>query len=189
MRLRKPERYVDISNNGKFSSVSPRRQLNEPELCNHGIDAMRKAMLAVASHAGPISNGNRLSDEHAISALAALAQLTRLAIFRLDQARADRYHRRCDRRHCRYASQYPFVSPGDSGPGRPAAQLARRPHDHLSLGRGRHAVVVVLSGQRLLRRASRIVQSPRHVCGMLRACTGQNRLASKADVRPAKRGR
>jgi ArsR family transcriptional regulator, arsenate/arsenite/antimonite-responsive transcriptional repressor len=44
---------------------------------------MRKAMLAVASHAGPISNGNQLSDGHAISALAALAQPTRLAIFRL----------------------------------------------------------------------------------------------------------
>ena len=44
---------------------------------------MRKAMLAVASHAGPISSGNQLSDEHAISALAALAQPTRLAIFRL----------------------------------------------------------------------------------------------------------
>jgi ArsR family transcriptional regulator, arsenate/arsenite/antimonite-responsive transcriptional repressor len=44
---------------------------------------MRKSMLAVASHAGPVSNGDQLNDGHAISALAALAQPTRLAIFRL----------------------------------------------------------------------------------------------------------
>jgi DNA-binding transcriptional ArsR family regulator len=44
---------------------------------------MRKSMLAVASHAsaGPTEKG--LSDAHAIAALAALAQPTRLAIFRL----------------------------------------------------------------------------------------------------------
>jgi ArsR family transcriptional regulator len=44
---------------------------------------MRKSMLAVASHAStrPIEGG--LSEPHAISALAALAQPTRLAIFRL----------------------------------------------------------------------------------------------------------
>jgi DNA-binding transcriptional ArsR family regulator len=45
---------------------------------------MRKAMLAVASHAGPVPAGGKgLSEAHAISALAALAQPTRLAIFRL----------------------------------------------------------------------------------------------------------
>ncbi len=44
---------------------------------------MRKTMLAVASHAGPVSSGNQLSVDHAISALSALAQPTRLAIFRL----------------------------------------------------------------------------------------------------------
>jgi DNA-binding transcriptional ArsR family regulator len=44
---------------------------------------MRKSMLAVASHAstGPTQGG--LMEPHAISALAALAQPTRLAIFRL----------------------------------------------------------------------------------------------------------
>ena len=47
------------------------------------MSAMRKSMLAVASHAGPVSNGDQLNDGHAISALAALAQPTRLAIFRL----------------------------------------------------------------------------------------------------------
>jgi DNA-binding transcriptional ArsR family regulator len=44
---------------------------------------MRKSMLAVASHAGPVSSGSQLCEAHAISALAALAQPTRLAIFRL----------------------------------------------------------------------------------------------------------
>src|SRR3954462_4193056 len=44
---------------------------------------MRKTMLAEASHASPISSGDRLGEAHAISALAALAQPTRLAIFRL----------------------------------------------------------------------------------------------------------
>lgn len=44
---------------------------------------MRKTMLAVASHATPVNSGEPLSEPHAISALAALAQPTRLAIFRL----------------------------------------------------------------------------------------------------------
>jgi ArsR family transcriptional regulator len=45
--------------------------------------AMRKTMLAVASHATQVNAGDTLSEPHAISALAALAQPTRLAIFRL----------------------------------------------------------------------------------------------------------
>ena len=44
---------------------------------------MRKTMLAVASHAGPISPGSKFEETQAISALSALAQPTRLAIFRL----------------------------------------------------------------------------------------------------------
>jgi ArsR family transcriptional regulator len=44
---------------------------------------MRKTMLAVASHATQVNSGEALSEPHAISALAALAQPTRLAIFRL----------------------------------------------------------------------------------------------------------
>ena len=44
---------------------------------------MRKTMLAVASHASPMPVWNQLTEAHAISALAALAQPTRLAIFRL----------------------------------------------------------------------------------------------------------
>src|SRR3977135_3218659 len=47
------------------------------------VGAMRKTMLAVASHATQVSSGQALSEAHAISALAALAQPTRLAIFRL----------------------------------------------------------------------------------------------------------
>jgi ArsR family transcriptional regulator, arsenate/arsenite/antimonite-responsive transcriptional repressor len=44
---------------------------------------MRKTMLAVASHATQVNAGETLSEPQAISALAALAQPTRLAIFRL----------------------------------------------------------------------------------------------------------
>lgn len=40
-------------------------------------------MLAVASHVGPVPSGEQLGEGHAIAALAALAQPTRLAIFRL----------------------------------------------------------------------------------------------------------
>jgi ArsR family transcriptional regulator len=43
---------------------------------------MRKSMLAAASHANAVPSGS-LSEAHAISTLAALAQPTRLAIFRL----------------------------------------------------------------------------------------------------------
>ncbi len=44
---------------------------------------MRKSMLAVASHAGAVHSGHARKEAHAIAALAALAQPTRLAIFRL----------------------------------------------------------------------------------------------------------
>ena len=44
---------------------------------------MRKSMLAVASHASTRPTQGELSEPHAISSLAALAQATRLAIFRL----------------------------------------------------------------------------------------------------------
>jgi ArsR family transcriptional regulator len=47
------------------------------------VEAMRKTMLAVASHADPILSGSKFGAAHAISALSALAQPTRLAIFRL----------------------------------------------------------------------------------------------------------
>src|ERR1700688_3230595 len=44
---------------------------------------MRTSMLAVASHANVVPTGSSFSEAHAISALSALAQPTRLAIFRL----------------------------------------------------------------------------------------------------------
>lgn len=44
---------------------------------------MRKPNLAAASHASAVASGARLTEAHAISALSALAQPTRLAIFRL----------------------------------------------------------------------------------------------------------
>jgi ArsR family transcriptional regulator, arsenate/arsenite/antimonite-responsive transcriptional repressor len=48
-----------------------------------GDYGMRKSMLAVASHASTGLTQGGLSEHHAISALAALAQPTRLAIFKL----------------------------------------------------------------------------------------------------------
>jgi hypothetical protein len=39
---------------------------------------MRKGILAVVGHAGPVSRGDRMSASHALAALAALGQPTRL---------------------------------------------------------------------------------------------------------------
>jgi DNA-binding transcriptional ArsR family regulator len=50
---------------------------------SRGDYGMRKSMLAVASHASMGPAEGSLTEPHAISALAALAQPTRLAIFRL----------------------------------------------------------------------------------------------------------
>jgi ArsR family transcriptional regulator, arsenate/arsenite/antimonite-responsive transcriptional repressor len=50
---------------------------------SHGDHGMRKSMLAVASHACIRPAEGNLTEPHAISALAALAQPTRLAIYRL----------------------------------------------------------------------------------------------------------
>jgi ArsR family transcriptional regulator len=44
---------------------------------------MRKASLAVVGHIGPAPRGDRISAPHALAALAALGQPTRLEIFRL----------------------------------------------------------------------------------------------------------
>ncbi len=44
---------------------------------------MRKGMLAVVGHAGPVSGGSTMSAPHALAALAALGQPTRLEIVRL----------------------------------------------------------------------------------------------------------
>jgi ArsR family transcriptional regulator len=44
---------------------------------------MRKSSLAVVGHIGPAPRGDRISSPHALAALAALGQPTRLDIFRL----------------------------------------------------------------------------------------------------------
>jgi ArsR family transcriptional regulator, arsenate/arsenite/antimonite-responsive transcriptional repressor len=44
---------------------------------------MRKDALAVVGHVGPVPTGDRMSAPHALAALAALGQPTRLEIFRL----------------------------------------------------------------------------------------------------------
>jgi ArsR family transcriptional regulator, arsenate/arsenite/antimonite-responsive transcriptional repressor len=44
---------------------------------------MRRSSLAVVGHLGPAPRGDRISAPHALAALAALGQPTRLAIFRM----------------------------------------------------------------------------------------------------------
>jgi DNA-binding transcriptional ArsR family regulator len=44
---------------------------------------MRRQALAVAGHAGPVTSGETMTGPHALAALAALGQATRLEIFRL----------------------------------------------------------------------------------------------------------
>ncbi len=51
---------------------------------------MRKSALAVVSHIGPASRGDKISAPHALAALAALGQPTRLEIFRLLMRREPR---------------------------------------------------------------------------------------------------
>jgi DNA-binding transcriptional ArsR family regulator len=51
---------------------------------------MRKASLAVVSHIGPAPRGDKISAPHALAALAALGQPTRLGIFRLLMRREPR---------------------------------------------------------------------------------------------------
>ena len=46
---------------------------------------MRKGLLAVVGHIGPAARGDKMSAPHALAALAALGQPTRLAIFQLLQ--------------------------------------------------------------------------------------------------------
>jgi len=77
-------RRLDISNNGNIVACHHLFGLNMTQLNDsRGDCGMRKSMLAVASHASARPAQGRLSEAHAISALAALAQPTRLAIFRL----------------------------------------------------------------------------------------------------------
>jgi ArsR family transcriptional regulator, arsenate/arsenite/antimonite-responsive transcriptional repressor len=51
---------------------------------------MRKSSLAVVGHIGPAPRGDRISSPHALAALAALGQPTRLEIFRLLMRREPR---------------------------------------------------------------------------------------------------
>jgi ArsR family transcriptional regulator, arsenate/arsenite/antimonite-responsive transcriptional repressor len=51
---------------------------------------MRKSSLAVVGHIGPVPRGDKISSPHALAALAALGQPTRLEIFRLLMRREPR---------------------------------------------------------------------------------------------------
>jgi DNA-binding transcriptional ArsR family regulator len=77
-------RNLDIQRNRLFD----RCHLAVPEaddLMDGVGEAMRmaKSALAVVSHVGPAVNGDKMSAAHALAALAALGQPTRLEIFRL----------------------------------------------------------------------------------------------------------
>ena len=55
-----------------------------PEILVHEAgNLMRKSSLAVVGHIGPAARGDKMSAPHALAALAALGQPTRLEIFRL----------------------------------------------------------------------------------------------------------
>src|SRR5258706_15417962 len=77
-------RRLDIFNSRNVLACHLLGGLNMTQLNDsRGDYGMRKSMLAVASHASMGLTQDGLSEPHAISALAALAQPTRLAIFRL----------------------------------------------------------------------------------------------------------
>jgi ArsR family transcriptional regulator, arsenate/arsenite/antimonite-responsive transcriptional repressor len=58
-------------------------QRNPLETILDGARLMAKGAVAVVGHIGPTASGNKMSAGHALAALAALGQPTRLAIFRL----------------------------------------------------------------------------------------------------------
>jgi DNA-binding transcriptional ArsR family regulator len=83
-QLRHMSRRLDISINRNILACRQPFELKADGISVTDEDIpMRKSMLAVASHAKPVQTGSSLTEAHAISALAALAQPTRLAIFRL----------------------------------------------------------------------------------------------------------
>ena len=117
---------------------------------------MRKTMtLAVASHAGRVPADGTLSADHATVVLAALAQPTRLAIFKLLLKRepngvaAGAIADTIGAPHNTISTHLAIT-----GARRLAAQHARRPHHHLSRRYRGHARADRVSGQRLLRRPS-----------------------------------
>ena len=142
---------------------------------------MRKSMLAVASHANAVPTGRGLSEAHAISALAALAQPTRLAIFRLLMKHepvgitAGVIAETIGAPHNTLSSHLAILVRAG-----PAAQFPRGSHHHLPLGRRRDAVGDRVSRQRLLRRASGALQSGRgRRRGVLRSSTGEDAVGEK----------
>ena len=143
--------------------------------------SMRKSMLAVASHANAVPTGEALSEAHAISALAALAQPTRLAIFRLlvkhepVGVTAGVIAETIGAPHNTLSSHLAILVRAG-----PAAQFPRGSHDHLSFGRRRDRIGNRISRQRLLRRASGALQSGRgRRRGLLRAGVGEDAVAQR----------
>ncbi len=123
---------------------------------------MSKPALAVVGHIGPEPRGDRLSLPHALAALAALGQPTRLAIFRLLMAAepkglpAGDIAQKIGCPHNTLSSHLSVLA--RSGP---RARRARRPLHHLSRGGRRHPHAGRLPGQRMLRRPSGTVRPAR----------------------------
>ena len=121
---------------------------------------MHKGNLAVVGHIGPALTGNAMSAPHALAALAALGQQTRLEIFRLLMgAEPERPVGRRHRRENRLSAQYAVVAPEHSCPLRPDTRRPRRPLDHLPRRCGRHPDPDRLSCHRLLPRSSGALRS------------------------------
>ncbi len=146
---------------------------------------MRKSMLAVASHAGVVPAGGSLSEAHAISALAALAQPTRLAIFRLLVQHepvgitAGVIAETVGAPHNTLSTHLAILV---------RAGLLRSsregPHHHLPFGRRRHALGDRVPRQRLLPWTSGALQSGRRRRGgVLRGSPGEGRFAQRKQGR------
>ena len=105
-------------------------------------------MLAVASHANAVNAGDAFSEPHAISALAALAQPTRLAIFRLLMKHepigitAGVIAETVGAPHNTLSTHLAILVRAGL-----IAQFARWPNDHLPLGRRRYAITDFVSDQ------------------------------------------
>ena len=107
---------------------------------------MRKTMLAVASHATQVNAGDTFSEPHAISALAALAQPTRLAIFRL-LIKHEPIGITAGVIAETVGAQHPIVASRHPCPRGVVTQLARWANDRLPLGRRGYAVPYFVSDQ------------------------------------------
>ena len=141
---------------------------------------MRKSTLAVVGHIGPAPRGDKMSAPHALAALAALGQPTRLADIPAADAQGtgwpsgwhNRGHHRLSAQHALKPSQHPC--PLGTGAGDAGWSL-----DHLPRRCRRNARTHCLPGDGLLRRPSGALQSS--------GCTArERRLRARIEGQAAK---